>query len=145
MTFDLGFLVFEDSGVCVWTCALIYPADYPNNSQFTLFFKEFVTFGYRSSTDAIVVKFPWADGSRNLELWSVGISDGFTKIILMLSVVAIAWELELTGPEVDQLKGTFSSFKFVRCTYEHFVHPGHHFLKSLRTLALCGWRSCGCN
>ena len=87
--------------------------------------------GYRSSADSIVTKFPYTDGSRTLEPWAVGISDGFTKILLMLAVVAFTYELEIQGDELKQLESTFQSFKYVRCTYQHFVHPGHHFLNAL--------------
>ena len=87
--------------------------------------------GYRSSADSIVTKFPYTDGSRSLESFAVGISDGFTKVLLMMAVVAFCAELDIQGEELKQLESTLQSFKYVRCTYQHFVHPGHHFLNAL--------------
>ncbi len=111
-------------------------SDFPNNSQFILFFREFATYGYKSYVDSVVCKFPYADGSRTIELFSVGISDGFTKILLMLSLVAFSWELELGEAEVADLKDIFVTLKYVRCTYMHFANPSLHFLNSLRFLVV---------
>lgn len=41
-----------------------------------LFFQEFVLHGYISSFDAVVCKFPNADGSRSIADFSVGVTDG---------------------------------------------------------------------
>ena len=54
----------------------------------------------------------------------------------MFAIVGFTWELELTPTEMDQIQETLKSFKYVRCTYTHFAHPGHHFLHSLRILGL---------
>lgn len=109
-------------------------SDFPNNSQFSLFFREFATFGYKCSADAIVTKFPFSDGSRRFEDFSVGISDGQTKILLMYAVVTFVAELELSADEMKEMSDVLASFKYVRCTYEHFTNPGHHFLHSLSFL-----------
>jgi hypothetical protein len=57
---------------------------------------------------------------------------GFTKLLIMFAIVGFTWELELTPTEMDQIQETLKSFKYVRCTYTHFAHPGHHcyFAKS---------------
>ena len=111
-------------------------SDFPNNSQFALFFREFVMFGYKSSTDAIVCKFPYADGSRQLEPFSVGMSDGFTKVLLMFALVGFLEELEVGVEEAALLKDQLATFKYVRCCYEHFSKPSHHHLHALRLLAM---------
>ena len=49
--------------------------DFPNNNQVELFFQEFVLHGYISSFDAVVCKFPNADGSRSIADFSVGVTD----------------------------------------------------------------------
>ena len=125
-----------DVGVRIKHCCLASLSNFPNNSQCSLFFREFAQNGYKSAHDAIVTKFPYGDGSRNLEPYSVGISDGFTKVILMFSIIGFAAELDLSEAEVKELAPTFNSFKWIRCTYEHFGNPGHHFLNSLSILAV---------
>ena len=112
------------------------PEDFPNNNQLSMHFKEFLS-GYRSSADSIVTKFPFADGSRTLDDFSVGCVDGFSKILLMISIVAFIDELEISADAIRQcpmLMNTLQSFSVVRCTYMHESHPGHHFLQSLRIL-----------
>ena len=109
---------------------------FPNNSQFTVFFREFVEFGYKCSAEAVVARFPLADGSRTLEPFSVGMSDGQTKIILIYAIVAFCIELELGEQELKHLRSTLCSFKLIRCCYEHFGNPSHHFLHSLSVLVI---------
>ena len=111
-------------------------SDFPNNSQLCMFFREFAQFGYKSSAEAVVTKFPYCDGSRCLEQFSVGVSDGFTKVLLMFLIVSFVEELELSKEELETLKDALCSFKYVRCTYEHFDNPGHHYLNSLSFLAM---------
>ncbi|CAL1153018.1 unnamed protein product [Cladocopium goreaui] len=105
---------------------------FPNNSQLCMYFREFAQFGYKSSAEAVVTKFPYCDGSRCLEQFSVGVSDGFTKVLLMFLIISFVEELELSKEEQETLKNTLCSFKYVRCTYEHFDNPGHHYLNSLK-------------
>ena len=111
------------------------PADFPNNSQMALFFREFLQCGYRSSSEAIVVKFPYGDGSRALLPFTVGITDGLTKVLIMFSIIGFMEELELTNEEVKMLEDTMVSFQYLRCTYEHFQNPTLHFLHGLRLWA----------
>jgi hypothetical protein len=111
-------------------------SDFPNNSQLCMYFREFAQFGYKSSAEAVVTKFPYCDGSRCLEQFSVGVSDGFTKVLLMFLIISFVEELELSKEEQETLKSTLCSFKYVRCTYEHFDNPGHHYLNSLSFLAM---------
>lgn len=83
------------------------------------------------------MKFPFRDGTRTIYPHSVGIVDGFCKVICMLAIVAFCKELELTHDELDDpvLSATLASFASINCSYSHFTHPGHHFLHSLRCLA----------
>jgi hypothetical protein len=111
------------------------PADYPNNGQFALHFGEFLHYGYRIEAESVMCKFPFSDGSRQIDDWTVGTVDGQTKVLLMLSIVAICYELELKIGDLGPLASTLRSFKFVRCGYKHYDHPGSHFLHSLSSLA----------
>ena len=117
------------------------PSDFPNNSQLAMHFKEFLK-GYRSSAESIITKFPYSDGSRRLEDFSVGCVDGFSKILLMLAIVSFVDELEMT-PEAIASSKTLShalqSFSLVRCCYEHRESPQQLFLDSLRNLARTVW------
>ena len=85
------------------------------------------------------MKFPHRarDGSRLIAPHSVGIVDGFTKILTMLAILIIIKELELEESELNDptLKKTLESFASVSVSYKHFDHPAHYFLESLRTLA----------
>lgn len=69
-----------------------------------------------------------------MEDHSVGIVDGFAKIILMLSIVSFCKELELNEVDLQHptLRNTLKSFSSISCSYAHFNHPGHHYLYSLR-------------
>ena len=111
--------------------------DYPNNAQISLHFKEFLLSGYRLSAEAVMTKFPWADGSRELRPFSVGCVDGFTKIIIMLALVGVIEELEISDEALQScpvLLKALKSFRYVRCSYEHEENPANHFLHSLRNL-----------
>lgn len=110
------------------------PADFPSNVQFRAHFKEFLVYGYKVSSEAVQVKFTQADASRTLEEWSVRFVDGFTKVLLMLGVVAIVSELKLSEEQLQDpvLKSTLTSFGQVRCAYQHYEHASMHFLNSLR-------------
>ena len=111
--------------------------DFPNNAQISLHYKEFLLSGYRQSAEAIMVKFPWADGTRELKAYSVGCVDGYTKIIIMLSLVGVIEELEISEEALHScpvLLTALKSFRFVRCSYQHEENPANHFLQSLRSL-----------
>ena len=124
-------------GICVLN--LEYPAVYPSNQQFVKHFAEFARFGYKPHLGAIECKFPYKDGSRQILPHSVGICDGFCKLLCMLGVIAFVKELELTEEELKDptLSGTLKSFRSISCSYSHFTNPGHHFLYSLSNLP-CG-------
>jgi hypothetical protein len=119
----------------VWGSHFLTLSDLPNNSQICMFFREFAIHGYRCSADSIVTKFPFADGSRQLDLFSVGVSDGLTKLLIMFCVVCFLSELEVPLEDIPQeMREVLATFKLVRCTYTHFSNPGMHYLNSLSFL-----------
>ena len=68
--------------------------DYPQNVQLAAHFREFLKDGYRVGAEAVEVKFQHADGSRRILPSSVGISDGFAKVVIMCGIVLICHKLE---------------------------------------------------
>lgn len=114
---------------------LPFPADFPSNCQLKAHVGEFLKFGYKSGIGNIETKFPFRDGSRSVSDFSVGCTDGQCKIVLMMSIVGIAKELEFTEKEMkdNHLAMVLGSFAQIRCSYEHFDNPAHFFLYSLRT------------
>lgn len=119
--------------------ASVHPAVYPSNQQFLAVLPEILKYGYKPSYGAVIVKFPHRarDGSRCISSHSVGIVDGFTKILAMLGILIIIKELELEESELNDptLKKTLESFDSVSVSYKHYDHPAHYYLESLRTLA----------
>ena len=95
---------------------------------------EFLKSGYKPAIGNVERKFPLRDGSRSIPSFSVGRCDGFTKIVLMMGVVGIVKELELSEAELkdSQLQMVLASFAQIRCSYEHFENPALFFLYSLR-------------
>ena len=90
----------------------------------------------------MIAKFPFSDGSRRLEDFTVGCVDGFSKIVLMLSIVSFVDELEMTPEAIASsktLSNTLQSFSLVRCCYDHRDSPQQHFLNSLRNSARTLW------
>ena len=71
-----------------------FPAVYPQNNQICVHFNEFLKDGYRVSAEAVEVCFPHVDGSRAINEGSVGITDGFCKLIIMVGILVIAHSLE---------------------------------------------------
>lgn len=65
---------------------------YPQNSQFALHWREFLG-GYRS-TESVETKFPFSDSSRALRVNSIGFVDGQTKVLIMVSILAMCHELD---------------------------------------------------
>ena len=116
--------------------SLGFPADYPSNQQFIKHFPEFLRYGYRPHLGAIETKYPYKDGSRAIQPHTVGVVDGFCKIIIMMSIVGFCKELELTETDLEHptLQRTLASFVSIACSYAHFQHPGHHYLYSLSLL-----------
>ena len=55
---------------------------------------EFLRDGYRVSAEALDVRFPHIDGSRRILPHSVGLSDGFGKLLIMTGVYVIVHNLE---------------------------------------------------
>ena len=55
---------------------------------------EFLRDGYRLSAESIECKFPVCDGSRRILPKSVGISDGYAKLMLMTGIMAIIHSLD---------------------------------------------------
>lgn len=75
----------------LWTS--LNPAVYPVNAQFKKHFKEFLT-GYRSSAESVEVKFQKTAANRTIGCFTVGIVDGFLKILTMMGVACIVHELD---------------------------------------------------
>ena len=74
-----------------WTFSL--PV-YPQNFQFNLHVGEFLRYGYRCNAEAIECKFPKSDGGRGICPGSVGVSDGFLKVLMIYGIVVICHKLE---------------------------------------------------
>ncbi|CAK9107687.1 Uncharacterized protein SCF082_LOCUS50126 [Durusdinium trenchii] len=107
---------------------------FPQNIQMASHIKEFLKDGYRLSAEAVDCKFVSGDGTRTIYSGSVGVNDGFCKLLIMYGITMICHELELT-PEQLGLPGVakmLNSFAWVRCAYTHFLNPGHHYLNALR-------------
>lgn len=68
--------------------------DFPQNTQIRCHFLEFLKHGYVSSYDSIQCKFPLADGSRGIGPRTVGINDGFAKILIMTGIPILMSQLE---------------------------------------------------
>ena len=68
-------------------------ADYPQNIQVAAHFREFLQ-GYRPGAEAVETKFPVTDGTRSVVPGSVGISDGFNKVLIMVGICLICDRLE---------------------------------------------------
>ena len=100
-------------------------------------FPEFLQNGYKPHLGALEVKFPYRDSSRAIQAHSVGFVDGFCKVLCMLAIVTFCKELELSEEELKDpvLAATLQSFCSISCAYNHFPHPGHHYLYSLSSLA----------
>lgn len=138
--FDLnfGFQVHFSFMFCKSFGFIFYPADFPPNTQFKVHWREFLREGYKPHYGALMVKFPdWSrDGSRAIQQGSVGLVDGQTKLLIMLSIVSFVAELELSEADCEHpiLKATLASFASIYCSFTHYDHPGHYFLQSLRCL-----------
>ena len=116
-------------------CAAVWPS----NIQYQNHFYESLYYGYKRGISAVEVRFPARDGTRKLEPASVGISDGLTKILIMVGIIAFLEELEITTEDLASdatLTSTLKSFVAVRCTYTEFRNPSHHYLHSLRSFTL---------
>ena len=94
---------------------------------------EFLRYGYKSNIGNMEVKFPLRDSSRQILPFSVGLTDGFCKLILMVSIVAFCKELEFGNEELQdpQLRMVLASFSQIRCSYSHYENPAHFCLHSL--------------
>lgn len=68
--------------------------DFPQNTQLAAHFREFLKDGYRQSAEAVICKFPVGDGSRKILQGSVGICDGFCKVLIMTGIVLIIDHLD---------------------------------------------------
>ena len=126
----LGLHIFKFYQLC--------PADFPSNLQFQNHWGEFMAYGYKASIGNVEVRFPKRDGSRLVQLGTVGISDGFTKILIMVAIVAFILELDLSEADIQsdtQLSEVLKSFASVKCSYTEFENPSHHYLHSLRATA----------
>ena len=71
-----------------------FPEVYPQNNQICIHVNEFLKDGYRVSAESIEVRFPHVDGSRVINDGTVGITDGYCKLIIMTGVLVIAHSLE---------------------------------------------------
>ena len=94
---------------------------------------EFLRYGYKSNIGNMEVKFPLRDSSRQILPFSVGLTDGLCKLILMVSIVAFCKELEFGNEELQdpQLRMVLASFSQIRCSYSHYENPAHFCLHSL--------------
>ena len=100
-------------------------------------FREFLFCGYRVSAEAIITKFEQSSGDRVMHDFTVGLVDGQSKLLLMLSIVAFVDELEISEDAINQcpmLLKTLESFRYIRCAYQHFENAAGHYLNSLRHL-----------
>lgn len=68
--------------------------DYPQNTQVAMHFREFLKRGYFVGSEYVQVKFPVGDGSRDILDGTVGICDGFCKILIMVGIILITHHLE---------------------------------------------------
>lgn len=111
-----------------------FPEVYPQNNQICIHVNEFLKDGYRVSAESIEVRFPHVDGSRVINDGTVGITDGYCKLIIMTGVLVFAHSLELPREELDRddVERVFKSFRHVRCSYTHYANPSHHHLHALR-------------
>lgn len=98
--------------------------------------QEFLKTGYCPTFDAIRVKFPYADETRELRDWTTGVVDGQTRVLACFAIVGFCAELELDDLQMMEIQDVLSSLKLLRCSYKHFDHPGHHFLHSL-SVSVC--------
>lgn len=64
-------------------------------------FPEFLQHGYKSSIGNIECKFPHRDSTRGIGPFSVGCTDGHTKVILMMTVVAMVKELDFGAEQLQ--------------------------------------------
>ena len=99
---------------------------------------EFLRYGYKSSIGNLETKFPVRDSSREILPFSVGLTDGFCKLILMVSIVAFCKELDFGSEELGdpQLRMVLASFSQIRCSYSHFENPAHFCLHSLSAFSM---------
>ncbi|CAL1131715.1 unnamed protein product [Cladocopium goreaui] len=107
---------------------------YPSNQQYAAHFGEFLLRGYKPAMGTIDCKFPFRDSTRAIKDGSVGIVDGFTKVLIMLAIVGFLVELEVNRDDLNgtRLGESLKSFAAIRCTYQHYDNPSHHFLLSLK-------------
>lgn len=88
----------EPKQIClghVWVLmSTMNPAVYPQNMQLAQHFNEFLCDGYRLSAEACEVRFPQVDSSRIIKPGTVGLSDGFGKVVIMTGVCVILHSLE---------------------------------------------------
>lgn len=84
---------------------------------------EFLRDGYRLSAESIECKFPVCDGSRRILPKSTGISDGYSKLMLMTGIMAIIhsldtwlqWEIETQSiPMFLSLESAPTKFEIIQ-------------------------------
>lgn len=99
---------------------------------------EFLRYGYKSSIGNMETKFPLRDSTRQILPFAVGLTDGFCKLILMMSIVGFCKELDFGKEELEdpQLRMVLSSFSQIRCSYAHYENPAHFCLHSLRIFSV---------
>ena len=114
------------------------PAVFPSNTQLAIHFPEFLQHGYKSSIGNIECKFPLRSSSREIGDFTVGVTDGFCKIIIMMTIVVMVKELDFGRDELSdpQLRMVLGSFSQLRCSYQHYENPAHFFLHSLRSFSI---------
>lgn len=67
--------------------------------------------------ESVVCKFPFSDGTRQVQDFSVGQVDGQTKILLMFAITSFCCELDLKLEDLGPLAFTLRTFQYIRCSY----------------------------
>eukprot|EP00435_Cladocopium_sp_Y103_P069260 s569_g33.t1 len=107
---------------------------FPQNVQIAAHFREFLKDGYRVGAEAIETKFAKGDSTRQILSGSVGISDGFCKVLIMYGICLICHHLELTQEQLELpgVQKVLKSFRLIRCAFTYYENPSHYYLHALR-------------
>ncbi|CAK9021468.1 Uncharacterized protein SCF082_LOCUS15362 [Durusdinium trenchii] len=97
------------------TEAFLNSVIFPNNGQLCIVIQEFLKTGYCPTFDAIRVKFPYADETRELRDWTTGVVDGQTRVLACFAIVGFCAELELDDLQMMEIQDVLSSLKLLRC------------------------------
>ncbi|CAK9080615.1 unnamed protein product, partial [Durusdinium trenchii] len=114
---------------------------FPNNQQIYVIYKEFLEHGYKGALGTVLIKFPHRDGTRSIPAGSVGLVDGFAKIMVMLSVVLFIKELELLDQALEDptLRKTLQRRTLEQYVQDHQDKSRNALQKSLQA-AFAAWK-----